>query len=320
VAVLVVCALAAQAAADPLPSWEEGPTRQAITRFVADVTDPGSARFVPPAERVAVFDNDGTLWAEQPAYVQLAFALDRVRALAPQHPEWRTQEPFAALLKGDVAAALAGGEHAILQVVLATHAGMTAEAFDAGAREWLATARHPSTGRRYVDMVYQPMLELLAWLRANGFRTFIVSGGGVDFVRAFAAEVYGIPSDQIVGSTAKYRFEMRDGVPAVVKSGEIDFVDDGKGKPIGIASRIGMRPRMAFGNSDGDFEMLAWTTAGEGARLGVLIHHTDAAREWAYDRASHIGKLVRGLDEAPTRGWVVVDMARDWAAIYPRAD
>ena len=309
----------AQPSSATLDSWREGATRTAIESFVARTTDPASVDFVPEAERIAVFDNDGTLWAEQPMYVQLAFIIDRVKALRSAHPEWETTEPFASLLKGDAKAVAAQGEHALGALVAATHGGMTDEEFRATVRAWLDTARHPKTGLRYDAMVYRPMVEMLAYLRAHGYRTFIVSGGGVDFVRAFAAEVYGIPSDQVVGSTAKYRHEVRDGVPTVVKTGEIDFIDDGKGKPVGIASRIGMRPRIAFGNSDGDFEMLEWTTAGQGARLGVLIRHTDSAREWAYDRASHIGKLVRGLDEAPARGWVVVDMARDWAEIYPTA-
>jgi phosphoglycolate phosphatase-like HAD superfamily hydrolase len=308
----------AQPSSATLESWREGSARDAIVSFVARTTDAASPDFVPEAERIAVFDNDGTLWAEQPMYVQLAFIVDRVKALRAAHPEWETTEPFASLLKGDTKAVAAQGERALGALVAATHGGMTDEEFRATVRAWLNTARHPKTGLRYDEMVYRPMVELLAHLRANGYRTFIVSGGGVDFVRAFAAEVYGIPTDQVIGSTAKYRHEVKDGVPTVVKTGEIDFVDDGKGKPIGIASRIGMRPRIAFGNSDGDFEMLAWTTAGQGARLGVLIHHTDAGREWAYDRASHIGKLARGLDEALARGWVMVDMARDWAQVYAK--
>ncbi len=302
-----------------LASWRDGASRAAILDFVARTTGPSHPDFVPEAERIAVFDNDGTLWAEQPMYVQLAFIVDRVKALRAQHPEWESTEPFASLLKGDAKAVAAQGEHGLAALVAATHGGMTDEEFRAVVREWLATARHPKTGLRYDAMVYRPMLELLAHLRANGYRTFIVSGGGVDFVRAFAGEVYGIPCDQVVGSTAKYRHEVRDGVPRVVKTGEIDFVDDKEGKPVGIASRIGVRPRIAVGNSDGDFAMLEWTTAGEGARLGVLVHHTDAEREWAYDRASRIGKLARGLDEAPARGWIVVDMAREWAEIYPAA-
>jgi phosphoglycolate phosphatase-like HAD superfamily hydrolase len=312
-----VVGAAAPSVDSALPSWRDGAARAAIVDFAARTTDPASVDFVPEPERIAVFDNDGTLWAEQPMYVQLAFIVDRVKALRAAHSEWETTEPFASLLKGDAKAVAAQGEHALSALVAATHGGMTDDEFRAAVRGWLATARHPTTGLRYDAMVYQPMLEVLAYLRANGYRTFIVSGGGVDFVRAFATEAYGIPSDQVIGSTAKYRYESRGGAATVVKTGEIDFVDDGKGKPVGIASRIGMRPRIAFGNSDGDFEMLAWTTAGQGARLGVLIHHTDAEREWAYDRASPIGRLVRGLDEAPARGWTVVDMARDWSVIYP---
>jgi phosphoglycolate phosphatase-like HAD superfamily hydrolase len=316
----LVCSLAfvpAARAAVPLPSWNDGASRQAIVRFVETVTAPGDPQFVPPAERIAVFDNDGTLWAEQPLYFQLAFALDRVRALAPQHPEWRTQEPFAALLKRDVSGALAGGEHAILEIVLATHAGLTSEEFTAVAKQWLATARHPKTGRLYTDMVYQPMLELLAYLRANGFRTFIVSGGGVEFLRAFAEEAYGIPPEQVVGSGIKVKYELRNGQPVIARLPGIEFIDDKAGKPVGIHRFIGRRPILAFGNSDGDFEMLEWTTAGAGPRLGLLLHHDDAAREWAYDRESSIGRLARGLDEAPKRGWVVVSMKDDWRSVFP---
>jgi phosphoglycolate phosphatase-like HAD superfamily hydrolase len=316
----LVCSLAfvpAARAAVPLPSWNDGASRQAIVRFVEAVTAPGGSQFVPPAERIAVFDNDGTLWAEQPLYFQLAFALDRVRALAPQHPEWRTQEPFAALLKGDVSGALAGGEHAILEIVLATHAGLTSEEFTAIAKQWLATARHPKTGRLYTDMVYQPMLELLAYLRANGFRTFIVSGGGVEFLRAFAEETYGIPPEQVVGSGIKVKYELRDGEPVIARLPGIEFIDDKAGKPVGIHRFIGRRPVLAFGNSDGDFEMLEWTTAGDGPRLGLILHHDDAAREWAYDRESAVGRLARGLDEAPKRGWVVVSTKDDWRTVFP---
>jgi phosphoserine phosphatase len=311
-----VIALAAQAA-DPLPSWNEGGARQAIVRFVESTTDPAGPRFVPPAKRIAVFDNDGTLWAEQPLYFQLAFALDRVKALAPQHPEWRDQEPFASLLKGDLKGALAGGEHAILEIVMATHAGMTAEEFATVAKQWLATARHPKTGRLYTDMVYQPMLELLAWLRANGFMTFIVSGGGVEFLRAFAEETYGIPPEQVIGSSIRTKYEVRDGKPVITRLPEIDFIDDKAGKPVGIHKFIGRRPILAFGNSDGDFEMLEWTTSAPGARLGLIVHHDDAEREWAYDRESSIGRLARGLDEAATRGWLVVSMKDDWRRVFP---
>lgn len=309
-------ALSAQAAG-PLPSWNDGAARQAIVRFVESTTTPTSMRFVPPAERVAVFDNDGTLWAEQPLYFQLAFALDRVKALAPQHPEWKEREPFASLLRSDLAGALAGGEHAMLEIVMATHAGMTSGEFAAVAKRWLATARHPTTGRLYTDMVYQPMLELLDYLRANGFRTFIVSGGGVEFLRAFAEAAYGIPPEQVIGSSIRTKYELRAGKPVIARLPEIDFIDDKAGKPVGIHKFIGRQPILAFGNSDGDFEMLEWTTAGDGARMGVLLHHDDAGREWAYDRESAIGRLARGLDEAAQRGWLVVSMKDDWQQVHP---
>jgi phosphoserine phosphatase len=314
-AAALACTLAARAA-EPLPSWNDGASRQSIVRFVEAVTAPGGTQHVPPAERIAVFDNDGTLWAEQPMYFQLAFALDRVRALAPQHPEWRTQEPFAALLKGDLAGALAGGDHAIMEIVLATHSGLTGEEFTVMAKQWLATARHPKTGRLYTAMAYQPMLELLAYLRANGFKTFIVSGGGVEFLRAFAEEAYGIPPEQVVGSAIEVKYELRGGRPVIARLPAIEFIDDKAGKPVGIHRFIGRRPVLAFGNSDGDFEMLEWTTAGTGPRLGLILHHDDAAREWAYDRESSIGRLARGLDEAPKRGWVVVSMKRDWRQVF----
>jgi len=303
--------------ADPLPSWNDGAARQSIVAFVAKVTQEGTAGYVPPAERIAVFDNDGTLWSEQPVYVQLAFALDRVRALAPQHPEWQTQEPFASLLKGDVAGALAGGEQAIAQILTATHAGTTSEEFAAIVTDWLATARHPVTGRPYTAMVYQPMLELLDYLRANGFRTFIVSGGGVEFMRPWTERVYGIPPEQVIGSSIRTKYELRHGQPVLVRLPELDFIDDRAGKPIGIHQHIGRRPILAFGNSDGDFEMLEWTTAGAGPRLGVIVHHDDEGREVAYDRKSHIGRLDRGLDEAGRRGWVLVSMKDDWRTIFP---
>jgi len=315
---LMLLALALPAtAAGPLPSWNDGAARQRILDFVTKVTDPASASFVPPAERIAVFDNDGCLWSEQPVYVQLAFALDRVKALAPQHPEWQTQEPFASLLKGDVASAIAGGEQAIAQIIMATHAGTTTEEFAAIVQDWLATARHPVTGRPYTAMVYQPMLEVLAYLRANGFKTFIVSGGGIEFMRPWTERVYGIPPEQVVGSSIKTKYELRDGRPVLVRLPELDFIDDKAGKPVGIQQHIGRRPIMAFGNSDGDFEMLEWTTTGEGPRLGVIVHHDDAGREVAYDRKSHIGRLDRGLDEAGRRGWVLVSMKDDWRTIYP---
>jgi phosphoserine phosphatase len=302
---------------DPLPSWNRGPARQAIIDFVQKVTGPGTPDFRPPAERIATFDNDGTLWAEKPAYVQLLFAVDRVRALAPQHPGWKRQEPFASLLRGDLEAVQAGGDKAILEIVRATHAGMTSEEFEAVVKEWIATARHPTTKRPITEMVYQPMLELLAYLRANGFRTYIVSGGGIAFMRPWTERVYGIPPEQVIGSSIRNRYEVRDGRPVLVRLPELNFMNDKEGKPVGIHSHIGRRPIAAFGNSDGDLQMLQWTTAGEGLRFGLLVHHTDAEREWAYDRDSGVGRLDRALDEAPRRGWTVVDMKRDWKVIFP---
>ncbi len=302
--------------ASVLPSWNDGAAKKAIVTFVTRVTKQGSPDFVPPAERIATFDNDGTLWAEQPMYFQLLFSLDRVKALAPQHPEWKTTEPFASLLKGDVKGALAGGEKAMLEIVMATHAGMTTEEFEKIVKDWAATAKHPKTGRLYTEMVYQPMLELLAYLRANGFKTFIVSGGGIEFMRPWTEKVYGIPPEQVVGSSIKTKFAMINGKPALMRLPEVNFIDDGPGKPIGIHQHIGRRPIAAFGNSDGDLQMLQWTAAGSGARFCLYVHHTDAEREWAYDRTSHIGKLDKGLNEAAQRGWTVVDMKKDWKTIY----
>jgi len=309
--------LALAQAADPLPSWNDGATKQSIVAFVKKVTTPGSPTFVPPPERIATFDNDGTLWAEQPMYFQLFFALDRVKALAPHHPEWKQKEPFASLLKGDVKAALAGGDKAILEIVMATHAGMTTDEFENIVKDWIATASHPQTKRHYTEMVYQPMLELLAYLRANGFKTFIVSGGGIEFMRPWAEKVYGVPPEQVVGSSIKTKYEVRDGKPVLVRLPELNFIDDKAGKPVGINSHIGRRPIAAFGNSDGDLQMLQWTTAGNGARFALYVHHTDATREWAYDRKSSIGRLDKGLDEAKAKGWTVVDMKKDWKVIYP---
>ena len=307
----------ASSSAEALPSWNMGSAKDAIVDFVARVTDPASPDFVPGPERIAVFDNDGTLWSEQPAYFQLFFAMDRVKAMAPDHPEWATQQPFQAVLENDMEALAAAGEHGLLELVMATHSGMTTEEFEAVVTDWLATARHPTTGRPHTEMVYQPMLEILDYLRANGFKTFIVSGGGIEFMRPWTEAVYGIPPEQVVGSSVKTAYEVRDGVPVIARLPEMNFIDDKEGKPLGINSHIGRRPIAAFGNSDGDFQMLEWTTAGDGARFGMYIHHTDADREWAYDRDSHIGRLDRGLDEAGERGWVVVDMKRDWASIYP---
>jgi phosphoglycolate phosphatase-like HAD superfamily hydrolase len=302
---------------DTLPSWNDTATKKAIFNFVERVTKQGSPDFVPEAERIATFDNDGTLWAEQPMYFQIMFALYRVKVLAPQHPEWKTTEPFASLLKGDVKGALAGGEPAIFKIVVATHSGMTTAEFDEIVRTWIATAKHPVTGRLYTEMVYQPMLELLAYLRANAFKTFIVSGGGIDFMRVFSDRVYGVPPQQVVGSSGKTKFQMSDGKPALMRLPAIDFIDDGPGKPVGINEHIGLRPIAAFGNSDGDMQMLQWATAGSGARFGLLVHHTDAEREWAYDRKSSIGMLDKALDAAPAAGWTVMDMKNDWKTIFP---
>jgi hypothetical protein len=309
-------AAAAQEAA-PLPSWNDGPAKQAILDFVARTTREGAPDFVPPAERITVFDNDGTLWAEQPLYFQLLFAMDRVKALAPGHPEWKTQEPFASLLKGDAKAALAGGEHAILEIIMATHAGMTSEEFELLVRDWIATAKHPVLKRPYTECVYQSMVELLAFLRAHGFKTFIVSGGGIEFMRPWTERVYGIPPEQVVGSSIKVRYELHGGKPVLVRQPEVDFIDDKAGKPVGIHQHIGRRPIAAFGNSDGDQQMLEWTGGGPGARLMMLVHHDDAAREFAYGAESHIGTFSDALaTAAKTHGWTVVSMQNDWNTVF----
>jgi hypothetical protein len=304
------------AIADRLVSWNDGAARQALVEFVSRVTEPGNPDFVPPLERITVFDNDGTLWVEQPMPVQAFFALDRLRVLAPQHPEWRETEPFASALKGDLNVALAGGEAAIVELVMATHAGMTTEEFEQIATDWIATARHPGTGRLYTEMVYQPMLELLTCLRANGFTIFIASAGGIEFMRPWTERVYGIPREQVIGSSIKTKYELRDGRPVLVRLPELTFIGDKAGKPVGIQQHIGRRPIAAFGNSDGDFEMLEWVTSGAGVRFGLLIHHDDAAREFAYDRVAVSGKFDRGLDEAPGRGWTLVSMKRDWKRVF----
>ena len=311
--------LVAPATADPLPSWNETAPKQAIVAFVEKVTTAGSDDFVPEAERIATFDNDGTLWSEQPMYFQLFFALDRIKALAPKHPEWNEKEPFASILKGDLKTALAGGDKALIELVTASHAGMTTDEFEKAVTDWISTAKHPKTGKPFNEMVYQPMLELLAYLRANGFKTFIVSGGGIEFMRPWVEKTYGIPPEQVVGSSGGLKYELRDGMPVLVKLPEIILNDDNVGKPVGIQRHIGRRPIAAFGNSDGDFQMIEWTTAGKGARFGLIVHHTDAEREVAYDRESHIGKLDKGLDAAKERGWTVVSMKDDWAKIYPAA-
>ena len=303
-------------ASGPLASWNEGAAKQSVLDFVRRVTTEGSPDFVPVPERIATFDNDGTLWCEQPLPVQLYFVLDRVRALAPQHPEWKTNEPFASLLKGDLKAALAGGERALLELAMATHTGMTTVEFEQIVKDWIAAAKHPKTGRLFTEMIYQPMFELLEYLRANGFKTYIVSGGGIEFMRAWAERVYGIPPEQIVGSCGGLQFVMKDDKPVLEKLPTVDFVDDGPGKPVGIQRFIGRRPVAAFGNSDGDLQMLEWTTSGDGLRLGMIVHHTDAEREWAYDRNSPIGKLDKAMDEASSRGWTLIDMKKDWKRIY----
>jgi haloacid dehalogenase-like hydrolase len=307
----------ASRAVDPLPSWNDTAPKRAILNFVNRVTKEGAPDFVPPAERIATFDNDGTLWTEQPVYVQVAFALGRVKALAPKHPDWKIRQPFKGVLEGDVKAVVASGEKGLGELMAVTHVGNTTQEFETIVTDWIGSARHPKTKRLYTEMVYQPMLELLAYLRANGFKTFIVSGGGVEFMRPWTERVYGIPPEHVVGSRAKVKYEVRSGVPVLLRLPEIDLVDDKAGKPVGIHQVIGRRPIAAFGNSDGDFEMLEWTTSAPGLRFGLIVHHTDAEREWAYDRASHIGTLARGLDEAPKRGWTVVDMKRDWKVIHP---
>lgn len=302
---------------DMLPSWNEGQSKTAIVQFVDKVTEEGSTNFVPKAERIAVFDNDGTLWAEQPMYTQLFFALDRVKALAPQHPEWKTKEPFASVLKGDVKTALAGGDKALVEMLMATHTGMTSSEFSLIVKDWLATAKHPTTKRPFTEMVYQPMLELLTYLRANGFKTYIVSGGGVEFMRPWTEVTYGIPPEQVLGSSVKSKFEMRDGKPVVVRLPEVNFNNDKEGKVVGMNQVIGRRPLAAFGNSDGDLQMLQWTTASETPSFALYVHHTDKKREWAYDRDSSIGHFDKGLDEAKAKGWTIVDMKQDWKVIYP---
>lgn len=304
-------------AADPLPSWNDGKAKQAVIAFVEKVTKEGSPDFVPVPERIATFDNDGTLWCEKPVPVQLFFALDRVKALAPRHPEWQAKEPFASILKGDLKTAAAGGERAILDLMMATHTGNTTAEFEQIVKDWIATATHPKTGQPYTGMVYQPMLEVLAYLRANGFKNFIVSGGGIEFMRPWTEKAYGIPPEQVIGSSVKTKFELRDGVPVIVRLPELNFNDDKGGKPVGINQHIGRRPIAAFGNSDGDLQMLQYTGASSGTRFCLYVRHDDATREYAYDRADHLAKLDKGLDEAAAKGWTVVSMKDDWKSIFP---
>jgi hypothetical protein len=311
------CSVKQNDSIDPLPSWNEGKSKQSIIDFVNDVSNENSPNYIKPEDRIATFDNDGTLWSEQPYYFQLQFALDRVKVLAPEHHEWNDGPLFKAVLENDIKTVLSFGEHGLLELVMNTHSGMTTEEFSQIVKEWINTARHPKTNKLYKEMVYKPMLELLDYLRANGFKTYIVSGGGIDFMRPWTEEVYGIPAEQVIGSSGKVKFEMREGQPILVKLPELNFIDDKEGKPVGIHQFIGKRPIAAFGNSDGDLQMLQWTAAGEGERFCLIVHHTDAKREWAYDRISHIGKLDIALDEAIEKGWTIVDMKNDWEKIYP---
>ncbi len=317
---VLVCfalALAGCASSRDLGAWQASPARERIVDFVARTTTPGSPDFVPPQERIAVFDNDGTLWGEQPAYFQLLFAIDRVRDLAPEHPEWRHTQPFQAVLENDLEALKAAGKQGLATLMASTHAGMTTDEFSATVGDWLRTARHPTTGQPYTEMVYRPTVELLAYLRFHGYKTFIVSGGGVDFIRVFSESAYGIPPEQVVGSSLVVWWDESADPPALRREAKLDFLDDKEGKPVAIHLHIGRRPVIAVGNSDGDFQMLQWATDATGPSLGILIHHDDPAREWAYDRDSHIGRLDRGLDEAAERGWLLVSMSKDWREIFP---
>lgn len=302
---------------DPLPSWNEGDSKSAILDYVSIVTDENSKDFIPVADRIATFDNDGNLWSEQPAYFQLFFAIERVKALAPEHPEWKTTQPFQSVLENDMEELIKQGEHGLIQLVMATHAGNTTEEFDGYVKDWISTAKHPTKKVAYDKLVYQPMLELLQYLRANDFKTYIVSGGGVDFMRAFVTEIYGIPSEQILGSRIKTEFDYNNGSPVIIRVAELDFIDDKEGKPLNIQKIIGKKPVFASGNSDGDLQMLQWTASNTNKSFMLYLHHTDSIREWAYDRGSHIGKLDKGLDEANAKSWTVIDMATDWKVVYP---
>jgi len=303
--------------ADPLASWNTGKSKNSIINYVADVTNPDSKNFIAISDRIATFDNDGNLWSEQPAYFQLFFAIDRVKALAPEHPEWKTVQPFKAVLENDMAALVKQGEHGLIQLVMATHAGNTTEEFEGYVKDWISTAKHPTKNVGYDKLVYQPMLELLQYLRANDFKTYIVSGGGVDFMRAIVTEVYGIPAEQIIGSRIKTQFDYNNGDPEIIRIAELDFIDDKEGKPLNIQKIIGKKPVFASGNSDGDLQMLQWTASNKHKSFMLYVHHTDSIREWAYDRDSHIGRLDKGLDEANKKGWTVIDMEKDWKIIYP---
>lgn len=314
---LLACLCLPVLAEDALPSWQDGPSKKAIVAFVKEATRKEGEGFIPVDQRIATFDNDGTLWAEQPLYAQGFFMLDRIRALAAQHPEWQTTEPYKSALAGDMKGLAAAGEQGIMQLMAATHAGMTTDEFNAIVSDWIATARHPVTHKPYTSMVYQPMLELLAYLRAHDFKTYVVSGGGQDFMRPWMERVYGIPPEQVIGSQGELEYQMRDDGPVLVKQAKVVLIDDHAGKPVGIERAIGRRPVFAFGNSDGDQQMLQWTKTGKGPRFAGLVHHTDGKREWQYDRASKIGTLDKALDEAAKENWTVVDMAREWKVIYP---
>lgn len=304
--------------AAPLPSWKDGPAKSAIVDFVTTVISPKDSNYLPPEERIAVFDNDGTLWSEQPVYFQLIFAMDRIKEMAPAHPEWKETSPYKEVLAGDLKGIVSSGKDALIELIMTTHAGITTDQFTSSVNQWLQTARHPTLNKPYTELVYKPMLELLDYLRANSFKTFIVSGGGIEFMRPWVEKVYGIPPEQVIGSSVVTKFEMQDGKPVLVREPEIFFIDDKSGKPVGINHHIGRRPVFAFGNSDGDLEMLQWTTLhAKGKRFAGIIHHTDSEREFAYDRNSHIGRLDKGLTEADVNGWTVVDMKKDWKDVYP---
>jgi hypothetical protein len=307
----------AQDVMDPLPSWNEGATKQAILDYVTSVTTEGSANFIPVSERIATFDNDGNLWSEQPAYFQLFFAMDRIKALAPEHPEWKTTQPYQSVLENDMKTLMSYGEHGLIQIVMATHAGNTVGEFEQIVKDWLATAKHPRFDRPYTDLIYQPMLELINYMKANDFKTFIVSGGGIEFMRPWTESVYGIPKDQVIGSSIKTKYDYNDGNPVIRRLPELNFIDDKEGKPEGINQYIGKKPVFASGNSDGDLQMLRWTDSNTYNSFQLYLHHTDAGREWAYDRESSIGRLDKGLDEANEKAWTVIDMKNDWKVVYP---
>jgi phosphoserine phosphatase len=318
VAILTILVAIPCAAQSPLPSWNDGPTKKAILEFVAAVTDEKGKDYVAPADRIATFDNDGTMWVEYPMYTQALFAFDRVKKLAPQHPEWKTTQPFKGVLEDDMKAVGASGMKGLMAIIMATHSGMTAAEFDKDVSDWLGTNKQPKFKRLYTECIYQPQLELLKHLRANGFKTFIVSGGGIAFMRTFSEKTYGIPTEQVVGSSVVAEFQDKDGKPALVRQPKIDFINDKAGKPVGIYQHIGRRPILAFGNSDSDMQMIEYTKAGEGRRLGLFVHHTDADREYAYDRKSHVGTLDKALDQAAANDWIIVDMKKDWKQIFPK--